>query len=293
MFSKNLDRGAAPQEASCAERGSGNPAAPKNKRGVRSFALNLLAALALLLIPSAPARAQSSASVIASAIIVPAQVSELGFLQTAILREVAVKEGDAVTAGQRLAALDATEQEYAVKAALAAYRSAQSYADLQHHRVVKTRNKRGKVIYTYLPREAILRADSLAEAARASFEAAQAQLEEFTLRAPYDAVVAAVHAAPGELVSPDRPVLTIAALNQMQIETTDLSERDIAKIKIGQKATVFVEALGKEFSARVTAIAPRAQTVGGDVVFKVTLAFEKQPDGLLWGMTAEVTIRTE
>lgn len=257
----------------------------------RAFAAGFLLVLTLAPLPSV--RAQSSASVTASAIIVPAQVSELGFLQTAILREVAVKEGDAVTAGQRLAALDAAEQEYAVKAALAAYRSAQSYADLQRHRVVKTRNKRGQVIYTYLPREVILRADSLAEAARASFEAAQAQLEEFTLRAPYDAIVVAVHAAPGELASPDRPVLTIAALNRMQIETTDLSERDIAKIKIGQKATVFVEALGREFPARVIAIAPRAQTVGGDVVFKVTLAFEKQPDGLLWGMTAEVTIRTE
>jgi len=29
------------------------------------------------------------------------------------------------------------------------------------------------------------------------------------------------------------------------------------------------------------------------VVFKVTLAFDKIPPGLLWGMTAEVTIMTE
>jgi hypothetical protein len=30
--------------------------------------------------------------------------------------------------------------------------------------------------------------------------------------------------------------------------------------------------------------------VGGDVVFKVTIAFDRQPENLMWGMTAEVTI---
>jgi hypothetical protein len=30
--------------------------------------------------------------------------------------------------------------------------------------------------------------------------------------------------------------------------------------------------------------------VGGDIVFKVTIALDEQPKGLLWGMTAEVTI---
>jgi hypothetical protein len=37
-------------------------------------------------------------------------------------------------------------------------------------------------------------------------------------------------------------------------------------------------------------ISPRADTIGGDVVFKVTIAFDRQPDNILWGMTGEVTI---
>jgi hypothetical protein len=32
--------------------------------------------------------------------------------------------------------------------------------------------------------------------------------------------------------------------------------------------------------------------VGGDVVFKVTIAPDTQPEGLLWGMTAEVEIQS-
>jgi hypothetical protein len=34
-----------------------------------------------------------------------------------------------------------------------------------------------------------------------------------------------------------------------------------------------------------------ADTVGGDVIFKVTIAPDVQPEGLLWGMTAEVEIQ--
>ena len=122
---------------------------------------------------------------------------------------------------------------------------------------------------------------------------AQATLAQSTLAAPFDGTVVAVHALTGELAQLDRPVLTLASLDQLQIETTDLSDRDIAKIKIGQTASVFVDALGEEFSARVIAIAPRAVTLVGDVIYKVTLAFDEQPVGLLWGMTAEVTITIE
>jgi hypothetical protein len=48
--------------------------------------------------------------------------------------------------------------------------------------------------------------------------------------------------------------------------------------------------LHETFDGEVISISPIADTVGGDVVFKVTIAFDEQPKGLLWGMTAEVTI---
>jgi HlyD family secretion protein len=138
-----------------------------------------------------------------------------------------------------------------------------------------------------------MRATALADAAHASLEVTQATLALSTLTAPYDGTVAAVHILPGQLFQLDQPVITLATLDKLQIETTDLSERDVPRIKIGQKATVFVDALDAEFSATVIAIAPRSETVGGDVVYKVTLVFDEQPEGLLWGMTAEVTIVTE
>lgn len=257
------------------------------------FALNFLAILALIASPISTVRAQAGSSVTASAVIVPAQVAELGFLNTAIIREVNVHQGDAVKAGEPLASLNTPELEYAVTAAEASYRSAQSYADLQRYRTVQKYDRRGHKYLVTEPREVVQKGDALAARAQASLEIAQATLAQSTLLAPFDADVVKVHVVPGELVQLDQTVVTLATLDNLQIETTDLSERDIARIQVGQTATVFVDALGAEFSAHVIAIAPRAETLGGDVIYKVTLAFDEQPVGLLWGMTAEVTISAE
>jgi hypothetical protein len=48
--------------------------------------------------------------------------------------------------------------------------------------------------------------------------------------------------------------------------------------------------MNESFSGKVTGISPKAYTDGGDVVFKVTIAFDQQPENLLWGMTALITI---
>ena len=274
--------------------------APRNDgknsiRAIRSFAifaLTFLTVFALLLSPIAAVRAQGGTTVTASAVIQPARVARPGFLNTAIVKEINVKEGDVVEAGQILAALDTPELEYAVTAAQAALRSAKSYAELQRyggHRVFRN----GQFVYEAPPREMIEKADMRVTLAQAALEEAQAALAQSTLLAPFGGTVISVAVLPGQLAQLDQPVFVLATLDQLQIETTDLSERDIAKIKIGQKAAVFIDALNAEFPATVIAIAPRADKVGGDVVFKVTLVFDEQPVGLLWGMTAEVTITTE
>jgi len=254
--------------------------------------LGLIAVLAMIVSPAA-VRAADGIPVIASASIVPAQVSEVGFLTPALVREISVKTGDVVQAGQTLATLATPELEYAVTAAEAAYRSLQSYAELQLYRTVPVYDWRGRKTIQTMPREVVLRANAQAEAARASFEVAKTALAQSTLLAPYDATVISVQVIPGELVQAGQAVITLATLDRMQVETTDLSERDISKIKIGQTAMVFIDAINAEFPARVIAIAPRADLRGGDVIYKVTLVFDEIPEGLLWGMTAEVTITTK
>ena len=82
-------------------------------------------------------------------------------------------------------------------------------------------------------------------------------------------------------------------MNDLQIETTDLSERDISRVKIGQSVNVYLEALDVTVTGKVILSSPVSKTVGGDVVFPVTIKLDEQPEGLLWGMTAEVEIQTK
>jgi HlyD family secretion protein len=88
-------------------------------------------------------------------------------------------------------------------------------------------------------------------------------------------------------------VITLADLANMRIETTDLSERDVPSVQMGQTANVYIEALDITVTGRVTKISPISETVGGDVVYPVTIELDEQPEGLLWGMSAEVEIQTK
>jgi hypothetical protein len=79
-------------------------------------------------------------------------------------------------------------------------------------------------------------------------------------------------------------------LTHFRVETTDLSERDAPKVSLGQAAQVNVPALNRDFPGKVSDVSRISSTVGGDVVYKVTIELDTQPAGLLWGMTTNVQI---
>jgi multidrug resistance efflux pump len=125
-------------------------------------------------------------------------------------------------------------------------------------------------------------------AAQASLDLANASLADGTLVAPYDGVVAALNVQANEFVNAGQPVLVLADMSQLRVETTDLSEKDVSNVSIGQAATIFVKALNSNTSGHVIAISPLADTLGGDVVYKTVIALDEIPTGLLLGMSAEV-----
>lgn len=129
--------------------------------------------------------------------------------------------------------------------------------------------------------------------AEAALEVARATLNQATLTAPFSGTVADIQVSPGQIVMPGQVVLTLADLSLLQVETTDLSERDVTGVRVGQEATVYMEALNVDVPGRVARISPLASTVGGDVVYTVVIALEEQPEGLRLGMSAEVEIATE
>ena len=234
----------------------------------------------------------SSGIVSASANAVPAQTSQMGFLISAPVQEVDIKEGDPVKAGQTLVVLHTPDLSLSVTAAKDAIRSAQAEVDLRNY-PYRWFFHSGHPIYLKPLMEIREQAAAQLESAQAAAEVAQAILNEGTLTAPYDGTVVTVNVVPGQLVQLNQVVVVIGDLNHLQIETTDLSEREITDVKIGQAATVHVKPLNQDFSGKVVAIAPKATKYNGDWVFKVTIALDQQPPNLLWGMSADVQIQTQ
>jgi multidrug resistance efflux pump len=133
---------------------------------------------------------------------------------------------------------------------------------------------------------------ALADVARvqATLDAAKAALAQATLAAPFSGTIASVDIVPSETVVPGQVVIMLGDFSDFRVETTDLSERDVPKVKVGQPAQVRVIALNQSLPGKVTEVSRIASTIGGDVVYKVTIEFDNQPTGLLWGMTADVQI---
>ena len=229
----------------------------------------------------------------ASAVAVPSQETRLSFVIPGMVEGVAVQEGDRVSAGQALALLDTSELDYNLIVAQAALKAAEVNAQLQRQPSKKFNTSSFNFSIVAPPGEFIEIADAQVEQSQFALEAVEASIAQGTLAAPFDATVISVDVLPGEYVNPGQVVLVLAKLDELQIETTDLSELDIAAVQVGQPATVYVEALGENFPGAVKAISPISGTVGGDVVFTVTIDLDEQPSALLWGMSADVEISLE
>ncbi len=124
--------------------------------------------------------------------------------------------------------------------------------------------------------------------AQAQLAASQSALADLELKAPFDSTVSVVNITSGEWVTPGQPVLLLANVDQLRVETTDLSERDVPKVAVGQPVSVMVKALNQEVKGKVTQIDVLAQTLGGDVVYKTFIALDTLPKGLHAGMSVDV-----
>jgi RND family efflux transporter MFP subunit len=222
----------------------------------------------------------SAEGITASAVVVPIQTAQLSLPSIGRVKTVDVKVGDKVTAGQALVTLDITLLEARVREAEANW----SLADIQ----LRFLKRVGSAEQNIESAEADLeRAQALLDSAKAALESQSA------LVAPFNGTIVSMDVAAGETVVPGRIVITLGDLSKFQIKTTDLSERDVTRVKVGQNANVSIDALGETFPGKVTEIALVSSALGGDVVYTVTIELDKQPEGLRWGMSADVEIQAE
>jgi RND family efflux transporter MFP subunit len=127
--------------------------------------------------------------------------------------------------------------------------------------------------------------------AKLNVEQAQRNLDDAKLVAPYDGVISVVNYGIGDNAT--GTATTIVDLSVLQVKVT-VAEVDVAKIKLGQTATMTLDALtGKTYNAKVIAISPVGTITQGVVNYIVTLGITDADGSIKPGMTANLTVEVE
>ena len=123
--------------------------------------------------------------------------------------------------------------------------------------------------------------------------AAKAAQEDLELRAPFAGTVSELSVRQNEWVVPGQPIILLADLSNLQVETTDLNEIDVAQIEVGDSVVVTFDALpGVEVKGKVVRIASKSSP-GAGVNYKVVVELEEIPPQLRWGMTVFLDIAVD
>jgi RND family efflux transporter MFP subunit len=94
------------------------------------------------------------------------------------------------------------------------------------------------------------------------YNIAKRSLEDCTLTAPRDGVIAFIHYDTGDTVPRGAPVIVIADYSKV-IMPIGVIDRDVSRIRIGQTARVRVDTLDRVFTGRVIGVGPVADSRSG------------------------------
>ncbi len=224
------------------------------------------------------------------------KASNSAFVKARVAAEVkslAVREGDAVRAGQVLAQLDTTEFDWRVRQAEQQALAAKAQVDMAQRTLA---NNKALVAQGFISPTALEAAVSTEAGAQASLLAAQAAVElarkaraDATVTAPLSGLVAQRLVQPGERVAVDARLLEIVDLSRLELEAA-LAPADAAALRVGQVARLVVEGVAQPIDARLVRINPSAQ--GGSRNVLAYLELQGQP-GLRQGLFARGSIALE
>jgi HlyD family secretion protein len=129
------------------------------------------------------------------------------------------------------------------------------------------------------------------KSAQVARDLAAEQLSAARLLAPFAGTVMTLNIEAGEYATLGTPVLRLADTSAWQIETTDLTELNVAQVGEGMPASLTLDAIpGLELPGHVSQIKPYGDTRQGDIVYTVIITPDGQDGRLRWNMTAKVSI---
>lgn len=121
---------------------------------------------------------------------------------------------------------------------------------------------------------------------------AQQTLADYSVRAPFDGIIAVSDLGKGETVSNGTSIVTL--ITKQSLATIALNEVDVAKVAVGQKVTLTFDAISDlTISGQVAEIDTIGTVSQGVVSYNVKISFDTQDERVKPGMSISASIITE
>ena len=200
------------------------------------------------------------------------------------VRQIAVREGEAVHAGQVLARIDTADLE----ARLIERNGALDAATAQFAMAEKTNASNQTLLrQNFISQNAYDNSVSSLNVAKGNVKSAEAQvqlaqnaLRDAVVTAPLAGVVAKRHVQPGEKVAFDSPLVTVVDLKLMELQAA-VPSSDVPELAIGRAVDLSIDGFGdRRFSGRIERINPATEAGTRAILVYVGIP---NPDGSLRG----------
>ena len=204
------------------------------------------------------------------------------------VRQITVREGDSVQAGQMLVRVDTADLDARVLERQGQLQSAHAQLALAE----KTNAMNQKLLkQNFISQNASDNAESSLEVAKGNLQAAQAQLrvaqnalKDSVATAPLSGIVAKRHVQPGEKVAFDSPLVTVVDLKDMELQAA-VPSSDIPELKPGMTVDLVVDGFtDRKFTGRIERINP--STEAGTRAILVFVGIPNEAQALRGGMFA-------
>ena len=179
------------------------------------------------------------------------------------VRQITVREGDSVQAGQMLVRVDTADLDARVLERQGQLQSARAQLGMAE----KTNEMNQKLLkQNFISQNASDNAESSLEVAKGNLQAAQAQLrvaqnalKDSVATAPLSGIVAKRHVQPGEKVGFDTPLMTVVDLKDMELQAL-VPSGDIPELKPGMTVDLVVDGFAdRKFTGRIGRINPSTE----------------------------------
>lgn len=127
--------------------------------------------------------------------------------------------------------------------------------------------------------------------AEAQMRQVRAQIQDMKITAPVAGIITVVSGNPGEIIDSGKVAVSMISGGAFQIKV-NLSEDNVAGVKVGQPVRIVADALQDEWDGTVIDIDPSATIINGSVYYQTTAIFNEKNSRVKDGMTANVWIKT-